>query len=343
MLIFLLMTTIFLGCLYFWIYFREPRTLWLGISFFLFIGSALFLLATFLISVDQEAPLYIIAIVLALGLLLFPTVMIFTFLFNGVKVIKNEGFHFGNILALGFGIALFIYLTFWPIQEDLTNQTLLNSFYYFVSILVGYFLITLNLYTVTSLLNVWHLYKPKVDYLIVLGAGLNGDKVTPLLAERIDKAISLYRKNPNLRLIMTGGQGSDELVAEGVAMAQYAIEQGVPEASIIIEDKAINTEENVEFSINLMDTMDAKFAIVSNSYHVYRALIIAKEQGYKCSGYGAKTKFYFSINAFIREFIGYLYLKRKIYLIFLGVITILFLILNLLPTLLGYYVEYFVS
>lgn len=103
---------------------------------------------------------------------------------------------------------------------------------------------------------------------------------------------------------------------------------------IIIEDKAINTEENIAYSRDLMIEKDAKFAIVSNSNYFYRALVIAKEQGLKCTGCGAKTNFYFTINAFIREFIGYLYLKRKIHAIFLTIVTFLFILLNLLPILL---------
>lgn len=122
-------------------------------------------------------------------------------------------------------------------------------------------------------------------------------------------------------------------------MANYALEQGVPEEVIIIEDKAINTEENIAYSRDLMIEKEAKFAIVKNSNHFYRALVIAKEQGLKCTGFGAKTNFYFTINAFIREFIGNLYLKRKIHTIFLTIVTFLFILLNLLPILLEYFIN----
>lgn len=211
-------------CAFLAIYLKEPRTLWLGTSFLLLIGSTTLLLTAFLISIDQSAPVYMLAIVLVLCLMLFPTVMNFTFLINGIRVIKHEGFRFCNILALSFGIALFDYLTVWPTTGDLTPYSFLNSIYFYISFLAAYFLTILNLYTIAAVLNLWYFNAPKVDYLIVLGAGLNGDKVTPLLAARIDKAIQLYRKQPRIRLMMTEGKGSDELVAEGVAMANYALE-----------------------------------------------------------------------------------------------------------------------
>ena len=75
-----------------------------------------------------------------------------------------------------------------------------------------------------------------------------------------------------------------------------------------------------------MKDVNSRFALVTNYYHVYRALILAKTLGFRCIGYGAPTKFYFTLNAFTREFIGYLYLKRKIHGIVITILTILFVL-----------------
>ena len=75
-----------------------------------------------------------------------------------------------------------------------------------------------------------------------------------------------------------------------------------------------------------MKDANSRFALVTNYYHVYRALVLAKTLGFRCIGYGAPTKFYFTLNAFIREFIGYLYLKRKIHAIVIVSLTILFIL-----------------
>ena len=62
----------------------------------------------------------------------------------------------------------------------------------------------------------------------------------------------------------------------------------------------------------------SRFSIVTISYHVYRALVLAKRPGLKCTGYGAKTKWSFTLNAFVREFIAYLVISKKMQLTIIG-------------------------
>ncbi len=89
---------------------------------------------------------------------------------------------------------------------------------------------------------------------------------------------------------MSGGQGPDELIAEGQAMANYALEKGVPAEDILIENQSTNTEENLKFSYALMKP-GSRFALVTNYYHVFRALLLARQLRIKCIGYGAKPNF----------------------------------------------------
>ncbi|MFR3733884.1 MAG: YdcF family protein [Enterococcus sp.] len=91
-----------------------------------------------------------------------------------------------------------------------------------------------------SISLIYQLNKPKYnqDFVIVLGAGLiGGEKVTPLLAKRIDRAIQFYREQSEKtlsppQLLMSGGQGPDEKVPESQAMREYALEQGSAEISL---------------------------------------------------------------------------------------------------------------
>ena len=77
------------------------------------------------------------------------------------------------------------------------------------------------------------------DAIIILGSGLIGDKVPPLLAQRLEKGKAIYEQfNGRPKLIVSGGQGSDELIAEAEAMAGYLIEHGVPEDAILIENRS---------------------------------------------------------------------------------------------------------
>ena len=242
-------------------------------------------------------------------------------------IVRREGLKLRNLLSLGTIILLIGYVVWWPSVGRYTYESrILNGVYIYITLVILYFICIGVSYLAASTLNIINLLPRKLDYVVVLGAGLIGERVTPLLASRIRTGIKVYGKHPGSKLIMSGGQGADEVVSEAFAMKNYAFEQGVPEEDIIMEDKSTNTEENIKFSKRLMKDVNSRFALVTNYYHVYRALILAKTLGFRCIGYGAPTKFYFTLNAFIREFIGYLYLKRKIHGIVITILTILFVL-----------------
>ena len=225
---------------------------------------------------------------------------------------------------MGLALALTFYLFITPsVASSLSGISFLNMIYAYIGLLISYAASISMLYTTSSFVNLVNLFPGKLDYVVVLGAGLIGDQVTPLLASRIEKGIAIYQKHPGCKLIMSGGQGLDELMAEGQAMADYALEQGIPAEDIVIENQSTNTEENLKFSYALMKP-GSRFAIVTNYYHVFRALLLARKLKIKCIGYGARTKFYFSLNAFIREFVGYLVMTKKAHLLFLGIVSAIY-------------------
>lgn len=107
----------------------------------------------------------------------------------------------------------------------------------------------MSAFVFSSIFNLIHIKKHKeMDYIIVLGAGIIGTKVTPLLASRIDKGIELLNSNPNALLIMSGGKGPGEDIPEAKAMSAYAIQKGVSKEKIIKENKSVSTKENLIFS-----------------------------------------------------------------------------------------------
>lgn len=121
------------------------------------------------------------------------------------------------------------------------------------------------------------------DFIIIHGAGLrDGQYVTPLLRQRIEKAVEAYlsSSNPNIKIIVSGGQGPDEKISEAQAMANY-IESitSVPIDRVIIEDKSTTTYENLLFSKALGEKLvdNPKFLFVTNNYHVYRTSAYARK------------------------------------------------------------------
>lgn len=299
---------------------RDPRTLWSGVWFVFLLGG----LAGGLLLVSYQfldwlsaypalrSVLVFLAIAAILGILAFPAALILTFFVEGVKVLKHEGLRPANLLSLLFAICLCVYLIVWPMMAKFALGSISTLLYLFIGFTVSYLLFLMAMYALSALLNLVHLRKRrKLDYIVVLGCGLNGSQVTPLLASRIDRGIQLLRCNPNAKLILSGGQGPGEDVPEGVAMAAYAKEHGVEPERIITEENSTDTRENLLCSRSLMTVERPKIAIVTTSYHVFRSLLLARQCHIRCVGFGAKTKWYFTLNALIREFVGYLSLSWK--------------------------------
>lgn len=104
--------------------------------------------------------------------------------------------------------------------------------------------------------------------------------------------IEIYKrqleKGSHPKIIVSGGQGSDELVSEAFAMKKYILSQNIPEEDIIMEDKSTTTYENLKFSKVIMDNTKEKYSciFVTNNYHVFRASIFARKTGLKAHGSG---------------------------------------------------------
>lgn len=191
----------------------ESRTLWSGVGFFglsmMTIITAFFYAFYYSETLTHYPFIMDIGVLLAaaavLVILFFPLATIIMFFVEGIKVIKHEGLKLTNLLSLGFAIGLFVYLFIGPIFFKSSNK-IMTALYAIISFTVLYFLSVLASYCLSAFLNTFHLFKKrKLEYIIVLGAGIKGEQVTPLLASRIDKGIEILKKNPKALLIMSGG------------------------------------------------------------------------------------------------------------------------------------------
>jgi uncharacterized SAM-binding protein YcdF (DUF218 family) len=171
------------------------------------------------------------------------------------------------------------------------------------------------------------------DYIIIHGCQIRKDgTLTKLLQSRADRAIefaNMQKEHTNKSIIFvpSGGKGSDEVISEGEAIKRYLLEQGISEEQILEETKSTTTEENFRFANDLIKehhgSDDFKLAFSTTNYHVFRSGMLAESLGIKAEGIGSKTKRYFWINAFVREFIATIYERKKTHI---KVVGILFLI-----------------
>jgi uncharacterized SAM-binding protein YcdF (DUF218 family) len=128
----------------------------------------------------------------------------------------------------------------------------------------------------------------KVDYLVVLGAGLWGDTPSLALQERLDESLRFIKENPNIKVVLSGGQGEGETITEAEGMRRYLVNKGVDEKLLIKEENSKNTKENMQFTKKLLDNIDGrkdlKIKIVTNNFHMFRAKLIAKSCGFIAYG-----------------------------------------------------------
>jgi len=142
------------------------------------------------------------------------------------------------------------------------------------------------------------------DAVIVLGAAVHGDDLSNTLIGRLDAALAYHQRNPAALIVVSGGQGPQENLPEGVAMGAYLADHGVAWSSIVIEDQATSTEENFAFSKALLDARlpsGYRVVVVTDEFHLYRAAWIAERAGLRANRIGRATPWYFWPVNYLRE------------------------------------------
>lgn len=144
------------------------------------------------------------------------------------------------------------------------------------------------------------------DYMIVLGAGINGTTPSLSLANRLTAALAFLEEHPDTVAIVSGGQGPGENMTEAEAMSIWLEARGIAPERIIPEAKATSTTENLRYSFELIrkrgDNPNGNVAIVTSEYHLYRAGLMARDMGVETYGVAGRTTLpTLKANYFIRE------------------------------------------
>lgn len=121
-----------------------------------------------------------------------------------------------------------------------------------------------------------------LDYIIVLGAQMRVGGPSPIYKYRLDAAYDYLKENPDTIGIISGGQGANEPVSEGEGGKEYLISRGIEPSRLIAETKAMDTSENIRFSLELMEKEASpgadklRIGVVTNGYHLFRGIHLAK-------------------------------------------------------------------
>ena len=204
-------------------------------------------------------------------------------------------FNSGLLLLLGISLLLLLYGLFF---EKLVRIKWLTFVFFCLCL---YFLI-MAVFIAGSGRNDNADYRE--DAVIVLGAGIRGEEVGRLLSYRLDKAAEYSVLNPGALIVVAGGQGPQEDIPEALAMERYLIDKGVPKERIIREDESVSTHENLTFSKYILDGLIEKpysVVVITNDFHIYRAMKIAERTGLDARHIYAKITWYSTPVIYLRE------------------------------------------
>jgi uncharacterized SAM-binding protein YcdF (DUF218 family) len=250
---------------------------------------------------------------------------------NGVTMLRHEGRSLGNLLSLFAGVAL-IALPILAVLLIVSLNPLAIGLAALLFFLCSYFGVVFVVFLAYALAYGRMKQRTHPTAVVVLGSQIINGKVPPLLKSRLDKGLEVYRAAPlgaRPLLIPSGGQGPDESVAEGVAMAGYLMAAGAPAHDVVAEYRAVNTAENLEFSAALAREHDkgSALVVVTNNYHVLRAALLSRKLGLDAEVVGSPTARYFLPSAFLREFAAILTEHKRLHMIiclpFLGITVLL--------------------
>ena len=107
--------------------------------------------------------------------------------------------------------------------------------------------------------------------MIILGCQVKPWGPSILLQDRLDRALDYLEDHPDLLVVVSGGQGSDEPMSEAQAMADYLEEHGISRETILLEDRSHNTMQNFAYSKEVLEQqgydLEQGVLVVSNGFH----------------------------------------------------------------------------
>ena len=308
---------------------HRDRSRYRNIILLLLAAGSVFVLLLSIFGQAVGIVMMVLAFLFLLAFLILPTFLIP----NGFVMMRKEGKSLANLLSLLLGLVLLageVALVMWftGIYSDRMNVLAnLSPFLLFLIVTWIYVSLTFLSFLFYCLFLQIIPVKRDFDYVIIHGSGIRNDgTVTKLLADRCDKAIEIYRRDPTPPyLIPSGGQGKDEVCSEAEAMKRYLLEKGIPADHILMEDQSTTTMENIRNSKAIIDAREGRkyTALVTSNYHVYRAMRYARTARLKAVGIGSRTASYYFPSALIREFIAVHREKKHLIIYLLGYLLML--------------------
>lgn len=176
-----------------------------------------------------------------------------------------------------------------------------------LGILIGCYGLGINFYIKTSvsdrILSAEEVAPIKADCILVLGAGVREDgTLSPLLEERLEMGVHLYELGASEKILMSGDHGTVNY-DEVNKMKEYAIENGASSYDVFMDHAGFSTYESMYRARDIFQA--EKIVIVTQQYHLYRALYVAEKLGLEAYGVAAdKTAYSGQLYRELREILA---------------------------------------
>ena len=187
-----------------------------------------------------------------------------------------------------------------------------------IAFLIGIYALCVNAYMVNSTKD--KILTPEesaelsdVDCILVLGAGVHGTTLSHMLEDRVLTGISLYELGSAPKLLMSGDHGQDNY-DEVNAMKDYAKNKGIPSEDIFMDHAGFSTYESMYRARDIFGCK--KIIIISQKYHLHRAIYVAEYLGLEAYGvdsqlrpYAVDTNIYNTIREFLARNKEFIYVR----------------------------------
>lgn len=147
-------------------------------------------------------------------------------------------------------------------------------------------------YTNKYILTVEEAAEMDFDCVLVLGAGVWGDSPSHMLEERLNKGIEVYKTGCSDRILMSGDHGREEYDEVNV-MKDFAIECSIPSDNIFMDHAGFSTYESMYRARDIFQVETV--VIITQKYHMYRALYDARKLGLNAYGVAADGQYNYDI------------------------------------------------
>ncbi len=230
------------------------------------------------------------------------------FLF-GIAV-THSIFNLGNLTGILFGLLILLICIFYNGIADfikrLSKKTCGKIIFIAFSMIIVSGLLFATFFSV-KMVSALKNRSYNSETVIVLGCKVNKNAPSKMLKKRLDATVEYHLKNPDAQIIVSGGQGPNELTTEASVMKNYLVSKGIPENKIAVEDKSHNTQQNIELSNKLIESNNYghnNITIITDGYHQYRAKLYAEKYFENIYSYNAHTDWYFVPTYWVREWFG---------------------------------------